>query len=500
VSRARRDRFSGLAGSARPGGGGSSPGRALALLLGAVGLGSLAFAAWAGSGKPRAEVVRPATVIGRQTPFSVRIDGGRAGLRSIIVRLEGAAGAGRLFEKEIPADGLLGSGVRSECLDMVLDGSTAGVAEGDARIVVLASDWSPLGRLRGPSEILSVPVTVDLTAPAATPVVSTSMAQRGGSAVVVYRVAAEAVRSGVEVGGKRFPGRTGFFADPTLAVALFAIPQDAEAPIQPQVYAEDAAGNRARAAIAMPIKERKFPSEQIEVTSTFLNVKIPELLERNGMKPPTDPVEAYLMVNRDLRKRTEEKLREIAQVSTPRLLFDGAFVQQPNTAVGSRFAERRHYSFGGRPIDEQTHLGTDLASTRLAPVIASNAGRVLWAGDLGIYGNAVVLDHGLGLESLYAHLTDTAVTPGQMVARGAVVGRSGQTGLAGGDHLHYSTMIDGIHVDPVEWWDGKWFRDRIAPQLAAAPVAGGALPDASDPDPAASTPAGCGEAKPAAAP
>ena len=138
MSRARRDRFSGLAGSARPGGGGNSPGRALALLLGAVGLGSLAFTAWAGSGKPRAEVVRPATVIGRQTPFSVRSDGGRAGLRSIIVRLEGAAGAGRLFEKEIPADGLLGSGVRSECLDMVLYGSTAGVAEGDAVVETTA--------------------------------------------------------------------------------------------------------------------------------------------------------------------------------------------------------------------------------------------------------------------------------------------------------------------------------------------------------------------------
>ncbi|MFM7141519.1 MAG: M23 family metallopeptidase, partial [Alphaproteobacteria bacterium] len=182
-------------------------------------------------------------------------------------------------------------------------------------------------------------------------------------------------------------------------------------------------------------------------------------------------------------------------------LFDGAFVQQPDTAVGSRFAERRHYFYSGKPIDEQTHLGTDLASVKLAPVVAAARGRVLWAGDLGIYGNAVVLDHGLGLETLYAHLTDTVVAPGQMVERGATLGRSGQTGLAGGDHLHYSTMIHGRHVDPVEWWDPKWFRDRIAPQLASAPAAAGAGDEASDPDPAegGAAASGCpGGAAPAA--
>ncbi|MFM7142242.1 MAG: hypothetical protein ACKO2K_10070, partial [Alphaproteobacteria bacterium] len=177
-----------------------------------------------------------------------------------------------------------------------------------------ASDWSPLGRLRGASEILSVPVTVDLESPAVTPVTVTSMAQRGGSAIVVYRVAPDAVRSGVEIGKRRFPGRTGGFADPSLAVSLFSVPWDAEAPIQPQLYAEDAAGNRGRAALALPIKERKFPEEKIEVTSTFMTVKIPELLERNGMKAPADPVEAYLAVNRDLRRKSEERLREIGRV------------------------------------------------------------------------------------------------------------------------------------------------------------------------------------------
>lgn len=479
----KRDRGIGLGSSARPSGG-PGAGRLLGTLVAALAAGLVGWVAWGGSGRPGAEVLQSAAIVGRATPLSLRIDAGRAGLRSVDVRLEGGGAAGTLLSREFPAEGPLGSGVRDECFDLVLDAGAAGVPEGEARIVVRASDWSALGRLRGPSEILSIPVTVDVAPPALTPVTVTSMGQRGGSAIVVYRVAPDAVRSGVEIGSRRFPGRTGAFADPALGVALFSLPWDAPTPIQPQVFAEDAAGNRARAAVALPVKERRFPEEKIEVTTTFMTVKIPELLERNGMKAPADPVEAYLAVNRDLRRRSEERLREIGRVSAPRFLFEGAFVQQPDTAVGSRFAERRHYSFGGKPIDEQTHLGTDLASVKLAPVVASARGRVLWAGDLGIYGNAVVLDHGLGLETLYAHLTDTAVAAGQVVEKGATLGRSGQTGLAGGDHLHYSTMIHGQHVDPVEWWDGKWFRDRIAPQLASAPAAPNLGDEPSDPDPA----------------
>ena len=102
---------------------------------------------------------------------------------------------------------------------------------------------------------------------------------------------------------------------------------------------------------------------------------------------------------------------------------------------------------------------------------AANAGRVVHAGPIGIYGEVVVLDHGLGVFTLYGHLSSISVAAGATVARGDEVGRTGETGLAGGDHLHYSTMLHGIHVDPIEWWDAAWIRDRIAPRLAAHAVA-----------------------------
>jgi murein DD-endopeptidase MepM/ murein hydrolase activator NlpD len=134
----------------------------------------------------------------------------------------------------------------------------------------------------------------------------------------------------------------------------------------------------------------------------------------------------------------------------------------------SAFADRRTYVYSGREVDQQTHLGFDLAATRATPVPAGNDGKVALAGYFGIYGNTVVLDHGYGLMSLYAHLSQIDVAKGQSVARGDVLGRTGATGLAGGDHLHFTLLIQGLPVNPNEWWDPHWIRDHVAGPLGGA--------------------------------
>jgi murein DD-endopeptidase MepM/ murein hydrolase activator NlpD len=134
----------------------------------------------------------------------------------------------------------------------------------------------------------------------------------------------------------------------------------------------------------------------------------------------------------------------------------------------SAFADRRTYLHEGREVDRQDHLGFDLASLRGAAVPASNAGVVLLADYFGIYGNTVVLDHGHGLMTLYAHLSAVDTAAGQTVERGQSIGRTGQTGLAGGDHLHFTVLLHGYPVTPVEWWDAKWIRDRVALKLGSA--------------------------------
>jgi murein DD-endopeptidase MepM/ murein hydrolase activator NlpD len=182
------------------------------------------------------------------------------------------------------------------------------------------------------------------------------------------------------------------------------------------------------------------------------------------------------MINRDQRRQAEEEKRRLAKSTADRPLWDGAFVQPKNTKVFSNFAETRTYRYQGRTIDTQIHFGYDLASTKQAAVPAANTGAVVFAGPLTIYGNAVIIDHGLGLMTLYGHLSTIAVKVGDQVTRGQQIGRTGTTGLATGDHLHYEVLVHGISVTPLEWWDAKWIRDRIGAPLAGAGVTAAAKP------------------------
>ena len=136
-----------------------------------------------------------------------------------------------------------------------------------------------------------------------------------------------------------------------------------------------------------------------------------------------------------------------------------------NSAVESAFADQRTYIYKGKEVDQQTHLGFDLASLAGNPVVAANRGKVLYADELGIYGNCVIIDHGMGVQSLYAHLSSIGVKAGDMVEKEQTLGRSGMTGLAGGDHLHFTMLVNGQMVNPVEWWDSHWIQDRILRKL-----------------------------------
>ncbi len=176
----------------------------------------------------------------------------------------------------------------------------------------------------------------------------------------------------------------------------------------------------------------------------------------------------FLTINGDLRRKNNEAIRALAARTRPEMLWKEAFSQLGNSAVQSRFADYRTYIFRGKQIDQQVHLGFDLASLAQAPVHASNRGLVIWAGFLGIYGNSVVVDHGLGVQSLYAHFSSLQVKEGDAVEKGQELGRTGMTGLAGGDHLHFTILVNGSAVNPVEWWDSHWMQDRVFRKIREA--------------------------------
>ncbi len=353
-----------------------------------------------------------------------------------------------------------------------LDPKGLGLADGDATLQVSARDHSFRGRLSGNETRLEIPVTIDSRAPRISLEPGIVYARRGGSVALAYRVSEETERDGVELGDRFYPGIRIGVEDPAeprtpgWRLALFPLPID-QPDAAPVVIAEDLAGNRARATPQVRIEERRIPEALLVLPPSFLENKIADLADAVGVNAD-DRLKAFQEINTRIRSENERKIREVIRDSASVPLWEGAFEQMANSKVTSPFAEQRSYIVNAEKVSASTHYGYDLASLAGSPITASNAGRVVFADELGIYGQCVIVDHGLGLFSLYGHLSSIDVEAGDTVEKGQSLGNSGQTGLAGGDHLHFAMLLQGDYVDPVEWWDAKWLRDRVDPKLASA--------------------------------
>jgi murein DD-endopeptidase MepM/ murein hydrolase activator NlpD len=393
-----------------------------------------------------------------------------AGLRRVQARLRHAGGEAPLLDVRLP--GNLATGAEGEPPDpfeVTIDAQGLGLREGAAFLDVEAVDWSWANLLSGNRTTVEIPVEVDLTPPRVQVETGLSYLARAGAGAVSYVLDAPAARDGVEVGESFFPGFPHPAGDAPAGLrrfALFAVPRDAppQAPIR--VMAEDRAGNRTVRGWQTRVAERSFASVRMELGPRFMQEKVAELALALGVREES-PLANFQHINRGVREANEARIREIVGDTVPEKLWDGAFVQLRNSAVTSRFAEQRSYYVAGEQVSEAIHYGYDLASLAGAPIEAGNTGRVIFAGDLGIYGDTVVLDHGLGLTSLYAHLSRIDVQVGERVEKGETLGLTGQTGLAGGDHLHFAILVGGVYADPVEWWDPKWVREKVDSQLEA---------------------------------
>ncbi len=414
-------------------------------------------------------------------PVTVVLDAPSANLAAVEVRVVQQGTARPVLTEDLTA-----AGTRSLQKQVTLDAAALKLQEGPAELEIEARDtlWRPRPP-RGPRLVHRF--TVDLTPPKLELKTATGYIKHAGAGIVIYRPEG-AVRSGVRIGNELFPGVSGLAQDPAVLVALFVIPHNGPA-VAPSVVAVDEAGNERVIGVPVTFLPMRFPKDTINLTEAFLRRKMPELVPQTPSTASVDALlQAFLRVNGEGRKGFEVKNREIGTGPTsPKPLWAGAFRQQSNTKVFANFPEERTYQMDGRTVDTQWHLGIDLASNRQSPVEASNAGRVVFTGPNGIYGNMVVVDHGLGLMTLYGHLSDMAVKVGQTVQRGEALGRSGETGLAGGDHVHFAMLIHGVYTSPLEWWDDHWLKDRIAKPLVDAGIT---LPGITDGVSAAGTTGG----------
>jgi len=342
---------------------------------------------------------------------------------------------------------------------------TQGLTAGEARIRLSA--WRAGTWLRSPGPVVrELVLPVRLTPPQLGVLSSQHYPTQGGSEAVVYRVGETAIRHGVEAGGAFFPGYPlpgGLVGE---RFALFAVPFDLPAGTQIRLVAEDDVGNRAQAGFVDRLKPRELRSDRINVSDTFIGRVAPEIeAQTPGLEASGSLADRYVAINSGLRVDNRGEIAALADATLQEFLWKGAFEPLANGQVMARFADHRTYLYDGSKLDAQVHLGYDLASVKHAPVPAANAGVVVMAQYLGIYGNVVVLDHGFGLMTLYGHLSSFEVSLGARVTRGQTLGRTGVTGLAGGDHLHFGVFLHGTATDPVEWLDASWIQNRLARKL-----------------------------------
>jgi murein DD-endopeptidase MepM/ murein hydrolase activator NlpD len=342
----------------------------------------------------------------------------------------------------------------------------AGLKEGPAVLRVTARDGSLWGFFKGNETVIQKNLTIDVTPPVLELIADDRYVNFGGVGAIVYKASADATTSGVKIGNYFFPGFKGQIKDqPDYLLALFAHPYNVPADVKAMLVASDMAGNSRQMALVYELKNVNYRKSTIPISESFLQNKVAPLLQDVAARQGA-PRDVFIAVNKKLRKENEDRIFAVTSKATPSMLWKGAFTQLSNSKVEANFADRRTYVYNNEAIDTAYHLGYDLSVTKHYPVEAANSGTTAFVGELGIYGNTVILDHGLGLFTLYGHLSSFDVKAGDAVKERQIIGKTGETGLAAGDHLHYGVYLNGVAILPVEWWDAKWIEDNIAPKLA----------------------------------
>jgi murein DD-endopeptidase MepM/ murein hydrolase activator NlpD len=439
------------------------------LILLAVICGGVAWI-WAGRQPgPTVEFRQPDRFVGQSSTLELMVQAPQGQFSQLEVAIEQGGKSYPVFSIEQPTEATTKQDAADRLYVMRPIGKSAipALQQGPARIVVRTARPVLYG-MRNASTEATRDVQVRLEPPQASILSTFHYVNLGGAEFVVYRATPADVESGVRVGDRSYPGfpatAIGVQNDPALHVAFFALSYDQDVNTPISVFATDPAGNTALAAVDHMAFTKPFSRSTIPI-DTWVERVVPPIVantpEMQLSTAPEDVVQTFVRINSDLRRQNVQTIAALAKKTTPEMMWKEPFQPLGNAAVEAKFADFRTYTFKGKEIDRQVHLGFDLAVTQHVPILAAQRGVIVHAAYLGIYGNCVIIDHGLGVQTLYGHFSSIGVKGGDKVEKGQVLGLSGMTGLAAGDHLHFTVLVNGTAVNPVEWWDIKWMQDRV---------------------------------------
>ena len=333
------------------------------------------------------------------------------------------------------------------------------------QISFTATDKSNWNFFQGNTVTKIINVHVDYRRPDINILSNSYSITKGGSALVVFQVKDTALKSFVvEAGGRTFKAKPykkeGYYA------TLIAWPFNVENFVA-NIRAEDMAGNKRITNIPLYLLSKNYKISWIQAKDNFIDGKISDLIDT---EPKYSTIEDRLQklktINETMRLDNEVLIHKLA-TNVSDEMFDSwkikKFYPLKNGAKVASFGDERHYYYEHKDneVSESYHVGLDMASTRMAKVVSSNAGTVVYDEYNGIYGNMPMIDHGLGLYTLYGHCSNILVQKGDKVSPGFSIAQTGKSGLALGDHLHFGILVQGVEVRPEEWMDKKWIGDNV---------------------------------------
>ena len=417
---------------------------------------------------PEIKLELPSQYLNKAYEISLSVSDTGKGLKNVRVSILKQNKEILLLSKRYPNPGVMGSGVFKDSFKIPVKFDGQKVTDGEALIIIHVSDYSFRGWNKGNFSYIEKKVIIDSIPPKVSIMTRTHNIKKGGAGLVVYRLFEDKIKSGVMIDDNFFPGFSGMFSDKDVYASFIGLGHNQGPGAKIAVVAQDSAGNTTRKGFHYYIGNKKFKKDTLNISQNFLDKNIPNfnLPEDSGYNGSDKSLlEKFIYINSTIREKNCSTILKKSLKTQNKLMWKGKFLRLPGSARRASFGDRRIYKHNGKEISRAVHLGVDLASVKKSRVSAANSGRIIAAENIGIFGNSIIIDHGFGLCTLYSHLSSFEVEEGANVKKGDTIGRTGVTGLVGGDHLHFGVFVNNIFVNPVEWWDQKWVENNIISKI-----------------------------------
>ena len=308
-------------------------------------------------------------------------------------------------------------------------------------------------------------IKIDKQSPIANVINNSYNIKRGGSALVIVEVKDKNLKDKYISFNNKYRFELIPFYKENHYIAFIAWPVDVEDFQRFNLLAIDKANNITKTKIPLYIRKLRIKKDKINISNDFINTISLNVLEQSNYEIPSNNKDIFIEANKVLREENISFIRKTSLLNMSKEFITSfdirAFKRLRASRTFASFAQRRSYFYEKEKIDEAWHLGMDWASVKKARIYISNDAKIIYNDYLGIYGNTIIADHGLGLQTLYAHLSKSGVQVNQEVKRKNKIGNTGSSGAVFGDHLHFGVLIQGIEVNPIEWMDKNWIKTRV---------------------------------------